>query len=72
MNVGVNSESHCGIPIHFLWGNKQFIKKRSVLSELKGNFTYNQACSLMNANPSTNIGFKLLTVSESDYAICVI
>ena len=72
MNVGVNRESHCGVPMHFYGENKQFIKKRSVLSELKGNYTYNQVCSLMTANQSINIVFKLLTVSKSDCAICVI
>ena len=54
-------------------GKKQFSKKRSVLSELKGNYTYNQAWFLMIATQSTNIAivFKLLTVGESDCAICV-
>ena len=52
--------------------NKQFSKKQSILSELKGNYTYNQAWCLMIATQSTSIVFKLLTVSQSDCAICII
>ena len=72
MNVCVNSESNYGVQHIFYGENKQFSKKRSVLSELKGNYTYNQAWCLMIATQSTNIVLTLLTVSESDCAICVI
>ena len=68
----MNSESNYGVPIHFLWGKTSNSAKQSVLSELKENYTYNQAWCLMIATQSTNIVFKLLTVSESDCAICVI
>ena len=59
---------------YIFYGEKQqaIQQKRSVLSKLKGNYTYNQAWCLINANQSTNIGFKMLTVSESDCATCVI
>ena len=55
---------------YIFYGEKQAIQqKRSVLFELKGSYTYNQACCLMTAGSVTNIVFKLLTVSESDCAI---
>ena len=52
--------------------NKRFIKIQSLLSELKGNYTYNQVCNLMITNLSINLIFKLLSVSETDYVIYVI
>ena len=68
----MNSESNYGVQ-YICYGEKQTIQqKQSVLSELKGNYTYNQAWCLMIATQSTNIVFKLPTVSESDCAICVI
>ena len=45
--------------------NKKFVKKQSVLSELKGSYTENQACSLMIAIQPTNLIFKLFTVSRT-------
>ena len=68
----MNSDSNYGVPIHFLWGKHAVYHKQSVLSKLKGNYTYNQVWCLMIATQSTNIVFKLLTVGESDCAICVI
>ena len=40
---------------------------KTLLSEWKGNYTYNQACSL---TITTNIVFKLLAISKNDCAIC--
>ena len=56
----------------FHYMGKSIHQKQSVLCEFKENYIYNQACSLLIANHSTNIVFKLLTVSKSDHAICVI
>ena len=54
MNVGVNSESHYGVPIHFLRGKiSNSSKNYQFLSELKENYTYNQAGSLMIVNQSS-------------------
>ena len=64
MNFCVSIKSHYGIPMHFLWKNEQFIKQQSVLSELKGNYTDNQACSLMIAVQPTNLVFKLSTINH--------
>ena len=49
----------------FYGENKRFVKKQSVLSELKGNYTDNQARSLMIAIQPTNLIFKLSTISTT-------
>ena len=49
----------------FMGKNKRFVKKQSVLSELKGNYTDNQARSLMIAIQPTNLIFKLSTISTT-------
>ena len=61
----MNSESHYGVPIRFLWGKQAIHQKRPVLSELKGNLHTIKYVTYI-ANKSTNIVFKLLTVTESD------
>ena len=45
--------------------NKWLVKKQSVLSEFKGNYTDNQAHSLMIANQPTILIFKLSTISTT-------
>ena len=45
--------------------NKRFIKKQSVLSELKENYTDNQARTLMIAIQPTNLIFMLSTISST-------
>ena len=43
----------------------EFVKTQSALSELKGNYTDNQAHSLMIAIQPTNLIFKLSTISTT-------
>ena len=58
---------------YILYRAKQGIQQKTMsLSELKGNYTYDQVWCPMIATQSTNIDFKLLTVIESNCAICVI
>ena len=45
--------------------NKQSVKKQSVSSELKENYTDNPTCSLMIAIQPTNLIFKLSTISTT-------
>ena len=45
--------------------NKRFIKKQSVLSELKENYTDNQAHTLMIAIQPSNLIFMLSTISST-------
>ena len=45
--------------------NKRFVKKQSVLSELKGNNTDNQPRSLMIAIQPINLTFELSTISTT-------
>ena len=47
-------------------------KKQSILSELKGNYTDNQARSLMIAIQPINLIFKLSTNSTTIESFCVI
>ena len=49
----------------FYGENKWFVKKQSILSESKGNYTDNQACSLMITIQPTNLIFKLSTISTT-------
>ena len=49
----------------FYGENKRFVKKQSVLSKLKGNFTDNQAHSLMIAIQPTNLIFRLSAISTT-------
>ena len=49
----------------FYGKSKHFVKKQSVLSELKGNYTDSQARSLMIAIQSTNLILKLSTISTT-------
>ena len=44
---------------------KQFVKKQSVSSELKGNYTDNPACTLMIAIQPTKLIFKLSSISTT-------
>ena len=55
----------------FYGENMRFVKKQSLLSELKGNYTDTQARSLMIAIQPTNLIFKLSTISTTG-SICVI
>ena len=55
----------------FYGENMQFVKKQSLLSELKGNYTDTQARSLMIAIQPTNLIFKLSAISTTG-SICVI
>ena len=51
---------------YIFYGEKKwFVKKQSVLSELKGNYTDNQARSLMIAIQPTKVVFKLSTISTT-------
>ena len=43
---------------YIFYGKKAIPQKQSVLSELKGNYTYNQACSLMITTQSTKYSFQ--------------
>ena len=55
----------------FMEKNKRFVEKQSVLSEIKGNYTDNQACSLMIAIQPTNLIFKLSTIRHHNCGLYI-